>query len=52
MFKTYPLIMDLETHKRYEESARLMGISLKELIFTAIEEKIEKEESNGKLRSC
>ena len=44
MFKTYPLIMDLETHKKYEKQAFEQEKSLKAWIFEALEEKFKKEE--------
>lgn len=46
MIKTYPLVMDLETHAKYEEQAKKQGKSLKDWIFEALEEKFRKENKN------
>ena len=45
--KTYPLQMTDEQHQRYKEAAEELDITLKDLFFNAVEEKI-KEENNDR----
>lgn len=41
--KTFPLVMDKETHKKYSDHAEKEKKSLKAWIFDAMEEKLQRE---------
>jgi len=41
--KTFPLVFSIEEHTQIKLEATKQGISIKEFIMTAIEEKIKKE---------
>lgn len=43
MIKTFPLVMDKETHQKYTNQAAKEGKTLKDWIFEAMEEKYRKE---------